>query len=215
MKPGSTATLAGPVASGKSEYSAFKAALAPSAKPRVKPHTIVFDARRATERPATVQSAVTPAGPEPATVRWLSVTDAADCSHPACTPAWSPVTVTLASSASPPRTRIRPATAAERRLPPASSCSAGAAPPSSRSSVAREPGSCRRSAGTLPATRSTVTPAPRPTTRTGRPGASVNVPASFRRPSRIVSTAASWRAAEKARAAVSTEVQPDAWTPTQ
>src|SRR5690242_2251173 len=52
-------------------------------------------------------------------------------------------------------------------------------------------------------------------TRTGRPVASVNGPVSVMWPSRIVSGAASARAAVKASAAVSLATQPSAWTPTQ
>ena len=77
------------------------------------------------------------------------------------------------------------------------------------------PGSSSRSVGPEGPARSRVASAPSPTTRTGRPAASANAPASLMRPSMIVSRSVSARAAVNASAAVSFAVQPAARTPTQ
>ena len=170
----------------------------------------------ATVRPAVAQLPVTPAAPEPRTVTCSSDSRALPVSQTASSAGDGASTSTPESSAEPPRTRTRPSTTEPATAAPSSICSAGAAaPPSIRSPRALLPGSSSRSVAPVVPGRRRVASAPRPTTRTGRPVASANGPASLMRPSRIVSRSVSARAAANASAAVSSAVQPAALTSTQ
>ena len=162
-------------------------------------------------RPEVAQSPRTPASPEPSTVTWSRSRREEAASQFAATA----LATTLERFASPPRTSTSPSSRLELTVAPASTCSAGAFPPSTRSSEALLSGSCSRSVAADPLGRRRVASPPRPMIRTGRPAASANAPSAVSRPSRMVSRAASERAAENASAGVSLATHPSVLTPTQ
>ena len=188
----------------------------PSSKPRAKPHTIESATVTAIVRPAVAQLPVTPAAPEPRTVTCSNARRALPVSQTASSAGDGASISTPESSAEPPRTRTRPVHDRARHGGAVVDLQRrGAAPPSIWSPRALLPGSSSRSVAPDVPVRRRVASAPRPTTRTGRPVASANGPASLMRPSRIVSRSVSARAAANASAAVARSVQPAAFTSTQ
>ena len=188
----------------------------PSSKPRAKPHTIESATVTAIVRPAVAQLPVTPAAPDPRTVTCSNTRRVLPVSQTASSAGDGASISRPESWAEPPRTRTRPSTTEPDAAAPSSICSAGAAaPPSIWSPRALLPGSSSRSVAPDVPVRRRVVSAPRPTTRTGRPVASANGPASLMRPSRIVSRSVSARAAANASAAVARSEQPAAFTSTQ